>query len=376
MQPPSGEECFVASLAQATEGRNVARAVPDGRFLRVLPALVSVATGDSAEGEDCEGGKGGGIGGSGERRDRAGAGWRQRAGVRQLPAGDLLTLEEGYNRAYVVGDLEIVYPSAGLTDAGCPPSTHGANDGGVMGLEEAWGVCMHRDAHFPFLLAAYQHFTRAGWRVSSGLKYGATYLLYGDTAAAPAQHTACNEDGDGAAMHTPNASGGSAHGHAPFAVLVLPPRSHHTRTALCATSRKRARGTEASEHVHYEGPRDNSGGTAVDGSEATETWTNIQSFTRLAAHVSKRFIVAYTSYASLPGGAHGGQGEGQGEGTGRGDGIGSGDSGEMGRREREFGGIVHVAHMDRIKVRELHVNRWVPAQVASGGTCREKEERD
>ena len=140
------------------------RAVISGRFFRVLP---QPAGGDEI-GED----------GSGCRREssrvpfQAGDGWRQRAGVRQLPTGDMLTLEEGFHRAFEVGDLDILFAEEALEEEPQEPA------GAVMVREEAWQICASCDAQFPFLLAAYQHFTRAGWRVASGLKYGATYLLY------------------------------------------------------------------------------------------------------------------------------------------------------------------------------------------------------
>lgn len=335
------------------------RAAPAGRFLRVLLPLEPdsvAAVPDPACGEVV-----------GERRERAAgaAGWRQRAGVRQLPAGDLLTLEEGYHRAFVVGDLDLLRHAAagavGATDGANGAGAHGADHGEVMGPEEAWGVCASRDAQFPFLLAAYQHFARAGWRVSSGLKYGATYLLYGDDTV-PVQHAANSEDGNGATGRTAK---GTAHGHAPFAVYVLPPRAHCTRSTQCATTRKRGRGNEALNPTGGGGDGGDGGGTvaAVDGSEATETWTDIQSFTRLAAHVSKRFIVAYASYSSLSGGANGESAAGAG---GGGHGAGNGDSGEGCKVEERGGGIVNLADMDRIKIRELHLNRWLPAQMGGG----------
>jgi len=296
-------------------------AVPVGRFLRVL--TVEDSAGSASALPPCP---------------RTGAGWRQRAGVQQLPSDMLLTLHEGYQRAFAVGDLDILREPAPTQTA-------------VLSKEEAWLECARRDAHFPFLLAAYQHFLRAGWRVSSGLKYGATFLLY-TTDTLRQQREGSSEDRD--------AESGAQHGHAPFAVYVLLPRALHKRGAglLPPTTRKRQHSGETAPDSAEDG---GSGSADDDGAEASEDWTAIQSFTRLAAHVSKRFILAYTSYtpASRNGAPAGGRSGGA---AGDGDRQGGDDGGNSCAEQktscgRGVRGIETLDDMQRICIRELHLNR-------------------
>jgi hypothetical protein len=322
----------MAAKNENTDGADVsarpstrAAAVPVGRFLRVLVVE------DSA---------GGAVAGGVWRAPcpRTGGTWRQRAGVQQLPADMLLTLHEGYQRAFAVGDLDILREPAPAQTA-------------VLCKEEAWLECARRDAHFPFLLAAYQHFSRAGWRVSSGLKYGATFLLY--TADTPRRQ----REGSSEAR---DAESGSQHGHAPFAVYVLLPRGLHKRGTglLLPTMRKRRHSGEAAPDSADDGGR---GSADDDGAEASEDWTAIQSFTRLAAHVSKRFILAYTSYtpafgdgAPAGGGNGGAAGDGNRQGGEDGGNSGAEQKTSCGRRVR---GIETPDDMHRISIRELHLNR-------------------
>ena len=320
--------------ARAVAGaREVAVCVPDGCFLRVLAA-----------GDDGVGGAGAGAGAragggaAGRAPPRAGEGWRQRAGVQQLPAGVLLTLHEGFHRASAVGDLDILRPPA---RAPAPPA--------VLRPEEAWLECARRDAHFPFVLAAYQHFVRAGWRVSSGLKYGATFLLYASDTPAPPREAGSEARG---------AQGGAPHGHAPFAVYVLPPRVLHKRGAglLSPGTRKRRQGDDEAEAGSPQGGGDaGSAGSEADGAAASEDWTAIQSFTRLAAHVSKRFIIAYTSYTPASGGcAAAGEGDADPRGV---DGGGRAEADWHASRKGGGRGIENLQDMQRIAIRELHLNR-------------------
>ena len=290
-----------------------------GRFLRLLPEPGGCIGESGADGSGAWRESSGG--------EERGAAWRRRAGVKQLDGG-MLSLEEGFHRAHVVGNLDILRASD-------------AAEGVVMGKEETWRACASRDAQFPFLLAAYQHFVRAGWRVSSGLKYGATYLLYANAGDVQGKHNIPRPNGaDDAARRDSADSMPPQHGHAPFAVCVLPPTRSCSGTH-CPTKRKREHGEEAEQ---CEGKRQER--TTADGSEATEDWTTIQSFTRLAAHVSKKFIIAYASYSSGPGG---------------------GDGGGGGTQERARG-IVDLKDMDRVRIREFHVNRWLPAvATASSG---------
>jgi hypothetical protein len=336
-----------------------ARAVISGRFFRVLPQ----PAGCGEIGED----------GGGYRREssrvpfQAGDGWRQRAGVRQLPTGDMLTLEEGFHRAFEVGDLDILFAEKPQEEEPQEPA------GAVMVREEAWQICASCDAQFPFLLAAYQHFTRAGWRVASGLKYGATYLLYPTAESSQGPKEAENKQGiddtiqgQGAAKSTEDsgACGGTVSstttghaGHAPFAVFVLPPNlaARGTACPTSSTKRKRASSDDEADGSQNEGllvcRRQGGGEEAAyrfDGSEAWGDWTTIQSFTRLAAHVSKKFIIAYASYSCRPRGVGDGAG-----GRNRGGGSG-GDGGEA-------LGLESFADMSRINIREFHLNRWHPA---------------
>ena len=278
-------------------------------------------------------------------------GWRQRAGVRQLPAGEMLMLEEGYHRAFVLGDMHM------LRDSDLHPHgpQEGEEGGGAlqrlgedawMGPEDAWHACLSRNTNFPFLLAVYQHFTRAGWRVASGLKYGVTYLLYAGAVSARGEQMAPREI-DGNDLEVP---GCETHAHAPFAVCVVPPN--------CAMSdqsgpvkRKRGSGGEVDgddrqgdkSAVAIGGDAGAGTGTATKGSETTNQWIAIQSVMRLAAHVSKKVIIAYVSYSPSPDGA----------------GV----------------DVCNMSDMDRIKVREFHVNRWQPAQ-AAGGAGAAAQEKD
>ena len=117
----------MAAKNENTDGTDVsarpstrAAAVPVGRFLRVLVVE------DSA---------GGAVAGGVWRAPcpRTGGTWRQRAGVQQLPADMLLTLHEGYQRAFAVGDLDILREPAPAQTA-------------VLCKEEAWLECARRDA--------------------------------------------------------------------------------------------------------------------------------------------------------------------------------------------------------------------------------------
>ena len=213
----------------------------------------------------------------------------------------------------------------------------------------AWLECARRDAHFPFVLAAYQHFVRAGWRVSSGLKYGATFLLYASDTPAPPREAGSEARG---------AQGGAPHGHAPFAVYVLPPRVLHKRGAglLSPGTRKRRQGDDEAEAGSPQGGGDaGSAGSEADGAEASEDWTAIQSFTRLAAHVSKRFIIAYTSYTPASGGcAAAGEGDADPRGV---DGGGRAEADWHASRKGGGRGIENLQDMQRIAIRELHLNR-------------------
>ena len=298
-----------------------ATAVPFGRLLRVL--TVEDSTCSSSALPPCP---------------RTGEGWRQRAGVQQLPSDMLLTLHEGYQRAFAVGDLDILRDPAPTQTA-------------VLSKEEAWLECARRDAHFPFLLAAYQHFLHAGWRVSSGLKYGATFLLY--TADTPRHQ----REGSCEAR---DAESGVQHCHAPFAVHVLLPRGLHKRGAglLPPTTRKRRHSGETASDSTADGGR---GSADDDGAEASEDWTAIQCFTRLAAHVSKRFILVYTSYipASRNGAPAGG---GNGDAAGDGDRQAGEDGCNSGAEQKTscgqgVRGIETLDDMQRISIRELHLNR-------------------
>ena len=241
------------------EGHRV-RAVPAGRWLRILDPRADDGPPESLA---CR------------RRSEPVPGWRPRAGVRQLPASELLCLEEGFHRAFVLADLDICAP---------PP----APEGTLLRAEEAWLECSRRDRNFPFRLAAYQHFSRSGWRLASGLKYGATYLLYASTDEAP---------------------GAIDHGHAPFAVYLVPPKEPLVGSAGCHGT-KRKRGEGQVEHTNRgQGDKDDAEvlaqdatdtswcGAAANGSEATLEWRAIQGTIRLASHVSKK---VHATHACVP----------------------------------------------------------------------------
>jgi hypothetical protein len=329
--------------------------VPAGRFLRVLrdagPGPGGVPGTPASSGHASRDGEDGGA--------RRSAGWRTRAGVRQLPPGDLLTLQEGFHRAFAVGDLDIVRePAATAAEFSAEHSaaehaaagaSHRRAEGAAMSEEEAFLLCASRDASFPYLLAAYQHFVRAGWTVTSGLKYGATYLLYPGCASA-------GRDKPRAGAYEPVSisSGqedlpGAAHGHAPYAVYVVLPRLSGSAHGLA--KRKR----DGNEAVSTGGSVPEM--AAQEGNEQSLSWAAMQSFSRLAAHVSKKAIVAYVSIsgASSPAPASAAAcldlpGPGC---------VSSGTRGEP------IFPQLHAADMKRITVQERHLNRWVPA---SSGT--------
>lgn len=289
------------------------RAVPAGRFLRLLRDEPHQA--DPLPSPDVP--RTSQVGHEGSERRAA---WRKRAGVRQLPTGDLLTLEEGFHRAFVVGDLDIVHQSVPVASEDSSPCHKHARSwefAVAMSHDEAWHECTSRDATFPYLLAAYQHFVRAGWALSSGLKYGATYLLYPATTSAQ-QASACR----GASSSRSDACAGAAHGHAPYAVYVVPPR-------LLANTpgggQKRKRLESARDYAAGDVIGTTQGGYTC--SEPSERWAAIQSFSRLAAHVSKKAIIAYVSCSSEP------------------------------PNPASYGSC--------IEIRELHLNRWIPASSGS-----------
>ena len=331
-----GASATHGAMLHTSAGDSRLRAVPAGRFFRVLRdepdqagAVLSPddAPGSNQVGQDC-----------GVQRAK----WRTRAGVRQLPTGDLLTLQEGFHRAFVVGDLALVHesvPAAAEQSPPCPNllgehtnapgASHRRASYTTMNQEEAWHVCTSRDATFPYLLAAYQHFVRAGWALSSGLKYGATYLLY----PAPAEielASAC----PGTSSCGRSSSAGAAHGHAPYAVYVVPPRLPVSAQGV----QKRKRQEPASEGARGGGVL----GTTQKGitvSEPSERWAAVQSFSRLAAHVSKKAIIAYVSYP-----------------------LESPDQ-EGKKCCRSDDMVIEAADMKRMKIRELHLNRWMPASL-------------
>lgn len=329
--PPATQ---AGAMFHTSAGDSRLRAVPAGRFFRVLcdepeqaGAVLSPddAPGSNQVGQDC-----------GLQRAK----WRTRAGVRQLPTGDLLTMQEGFHRAFVVGDLDLVHESVpAAAEHGPPcPNFHGGHTNAsgashrrasytAMNQEEVWNVCTSRDPTFPYLLAAYQHFVRAGWALSSGLKYGATYLLY--PAPAEIEQASANP---GTSSCGRSSSAGAAHGHAPYAVYVVPPRLPVTAQGV----QKRKRQEPASEGAGGGGVQ----GTTqegIAGSESSERWAVVQSFSRLAANVSKKAIIAYVSYP-----------------------LESPD--QAGKKCcRGDDKVIEAADMKRMKIRELHLNRWMPA---------------
>jgi len=130
-----------------------------------------------------------------------------------------LSLEEGFFLAFEKGALSISAPgSEGYLDA--------------SGAKRLFSSVQ---PHFAAFSAAYSHFRREGWEVTSGLKYGVDYLLY------------------------PPERAPQAHSHAPFSVLVHIPNRVVAGEANEATQSK-----------------------AGWGCEVTLSWKTIQGYSRLA----------------------------------------------------------------------------------------------